>query len=256
MPTAPHPPHLLAELTSEAMLDLPMSARLLWVLLSSRPPGLEPLRLNLKRVKASAFPFDAEVTVDSLTLDVLELEDRGLLATSIGRDGRERYRILVRDPVEPCAPQNPQEVAAGHASECPSQPAHSGRIATVEREREGESAGEGEPRRPAHSRPKLTQPARYCADHLPLGPGRERCVLCEQARLSAKIWIEFVRNGQTPPDDLSSPPVDTYADRAPSPPSTSTSGSTPGSRRRPRFDVLDPFDDPDSPEFLPGGLPY
>ncbi|MGX9348137.1 hypothetical protein [Microbacterium sp. KNMS] len=234
---------MLAELTSETMLDLPMSARLLWTLLSSRPQTTEPQRLNLKRVKAAAFPFDADVTVDTLMLDVLELEERGLLATSVGPDGRERYRILTRTPDTP---------------EPPSQPAHSKHIATVERERESERAREQEP--PPHPirRPQLTAPARYCADHMPLGPGREPCVLCEQARLSTQLWLQFVKKGQTPPDDLSTPPVDTYADRAPDPEPRSPQSGPPWSpRRRPRFDVPDPLDDPESPDYVPTSrLPF
>ena len=256
MPTAPHQQPLLDELTSLKMLELPMSARLLWALLSSRPPAPEPLRLNLPRLKAAAFPFDGTVTVDSLMIDVLLLEERGLLVTSVGDDGRERYRILSRPPV----------VAAMEQAPCPApepatQAAHSEHIASVVRERESEREGEGEPRPPA--RPALTPPARYCADHMPHGPGRERCVLCQQARLAGETWIQLVKAGITPPADLSQPPVDTYAGHPkpetlfdePSHPQQYP--SDPAARRRPRFGPSDPLNDPESQSYVPTDrLPY
>lgn len=244
MPTAPHLPPLLAELTSDAMLDLPMSARLLWSLLRSRPTSPEPLRLNLRRLKAAAFPFDADVTVDSLMLDVLMLEERELIATSVGPDGRERYRVIA-PTTAPSTPTDPR-----------SQAAPSGHIATVERESERESErARDEPPRPT-PRPRLTPPARYCADHMPAGPGRERCVLCQQARQAGEVWIALVKAGETPPADLSQPPVDTYADRRPAPHPTLFDTEPPRSpeprgRRRPQFDVpRDPLDDPDTPHYV------
>lgn len=248
MNTAHHLPPLLAELTSDAMLDLPMSARLLWSLLRSRPTSPEPLRLNLKRVKMSAFPFDAHVTVDSLMLDVLMLEERALLATSVGPDGRERYRILTPPAAPSTTPDEPTQLAPSR------------HIATVERERESESERERDEApapTPSTSRQAPRPPARYCADHMPHGPGRERCVLCLQARQAGAVWIELMKAGVTPPDDLSEPPIDTYADQRPDPQPTlfDTPPRSPqpnGRRRRPQFDVpRGPFDEGGSPAYDP-----
>ena len=240
MNPAPRPQPLLVELTSETLSDLPMSTRLLWTILSSHPTATEPTRLNLKRIKAAAFPFDAEVTVSVLEEGVLELEDRGLLETHAAPDGRERYRILTRTTT-----------ASARAESAPTwetQLAPSRHIASVEREseREREQESERAPRRPT-PRTSLTPPARYCADHTPLGPGREPCVLCEQARIAAKTWVLLVSKGITPPADLSVPPIDTYADRRPEPHPTLFDDAPPRSpdpsgRRRPRFDVVDPED--------------
>ncbi|MGO1267155.1 MAG: hypothetical protein ACTMIY_11030 [Microbacterium gubbeenense] len=248
---APHQPPLLDELTSETMLDLPMSARLLWALLSSRPQSPDPLRLNLKRLKAAAFPFDGLVSVDSLMMDVLLLEERGLIVTSVGEDGRERYQLLPRKQEAPWVPKSLWETA----TELALQPAPSEHIASVVRERESEREGVREPRPPA--RPDLTPPARYCADHMPHGPGRESCVLCMQARQAGLVWLAFVKNGQTPPADLSAPPVDTYAERAPEPPSTPQAETSFGFRRRPRFGPSDPLSDPESSDYISTDhLPY
>lgn len=257
MPMAPHQPPLLDELTSETMLDLPMSARLLWALLSSRPQSPDPLRLNLKRLKAAAFPFDGLVSVDSLMMDVLLLEDRGLIVTSVGEDGRERYQLLPRKQEAPWVPEGMWEGATAHAS----QPALSGHIASVVRERESEGEGAREPRPPA--RPDLTAPARYCADHMPDGPGREPCVLCQQARQAGEIWIQLVKAGVTPPADLSRPPVDTYSGHPKpetlfdEPPPGEQCSRDPFARRRPRFGPSDPLSDRESPEYISTDhLPY
>lgn len=261
MHQAPHLPPLLAELTSDAMLDLPMSARLLWSLLTSRPASPEPLRLNLKRVKMAAFPFDADVTIDSLSLDVLMLEERGLLTTSVGPDGRERYRILTRPTTAPTAPHsapaNPYEATPQHAAQTATQPAPSGHIASVERESESESTRETpESRRPSTRRPELTPPARYCADHLPYGPGTEECLLCMQAREQSNIWLALVKNGQTPPADLSIPPAEPngHTRTTTDTPRSPQSGPDPHRRRRPRFGPPDPMNDPESPDYIPDDI--
>ncbi|WP_105567144.1 hypothetical protein [Microbacterium halophytorum] len=232
MNTGPHLQPSLASLTAEEMSLLPISARLLAVVLTMRAHPSEPTRLSLPQIKQRVFPFDETVTIDSLTLDVLALEEVGFLSTLVGTDGRERYLVSL-------------DVAAAvtPAAE-PAQPAHSEHIATVGREgeqRASEGARAVPPRRSSYRKP----PPRFCPEHAPTnGSGGESCVECRDARMEWTTWHFEVTHGIDPDDD---PPV--VPRPTPSPRSAPSASARGG--RRPRFRPADALDDPNLPGYLP-----
>lgn len=218
MSTGQHPALSLAELTSEAMTLLPLSARLLAVILKARSSAVEPTRLSLPQIKQRVFPFDDAVTLDSLTLDVLMLEEAGILETFTAPDGRERY-VMTDAPAS--ADPLPENVT---------QDSSSGRIASVGREGESEGAREGAaaPR----SGPGAVRPAppRFCPEHRgSTGAGGESCVVCRDYRMEWTTWhLELTRGFTAPP----ATPPDPSPDPGP---------------RRPRFRPTDGSADPDDP---------
>jgi len=228
MDTAPRLPRLLAELTSDSMTDLPTSARLLWILLSSRPPGPEPVRMNRGRIRAALLvTFGLDVTDDDIVLGVLMLEERGLIVTSAGHDGRERVRIARRPPTPNDLDEAPDEPSSTGPT-APYQEAPSERIAPVgrERERESESAREerAEPSRQAPGPP----PPPFCPDHMPLGSGGVPCVACKDMTLANRHYELNRMNPQW---------ADLPQHEAPAPPSWQRPN-----RSRPRFRDSDALD--------------
>lgn len=214
MNTGPHLQPSLASLTAEEMSLLPISARLLAVVLTMRSRPGELARLSLPQIKQRVFPFDEAVTLDSLTLDVLALEDIGFLSTLVGEDGRERYVIDAAAAAAPAPPDSP----------------HREHIAPVGREREQrERARESAAPPPSRSSYRMPPP-RFCPEHAPTnGSGGESCVECRDARMEWTTWHFEVTHGITL-DDL---PADPPPPRAPH-------------DRRPRFRPTDE-DEPAAP---------
>lgn len=228
--TTDRPPQpSLVSLTDVTMIELSMSARLLWVLLSARATSSEPTRLNLRRVKAAAFPFDPAVTVGSLEMDVLALEDAGFLSTMVGVDGRERYMVHGLDAAEDEPPIVPY------------QPVPSRLIASVggggsERGREGASEGATADPGSEIPPPHRPIPQRFCPRHRSgVGSGGVSCGECGDYRMEfTAFMVERQHRTVTPPDPPRAEPVD----------------EQPPLFRRPRFrptDAADTDEDPDDP---------
>lgn len=222
MNTGPHLQPSLASLTTEEMSLLPISARLLAVVLTMRSRPDELMRLSLPQIKQRVFPFDEAVTIDSLTMDVLALEEIGFLSTLVDGEGRERYLI-----------------APGASTERTAAVPHREHIATVGREGEERARDDARavppPRRPSYRMP----PPRFCPEHAPTnGSGGESCVECRDARMEWTTWHFEATHGVTP--DAPAQPAPPRAPRD----------------RRPRFRPAT-ADEPDDPTWMNlDDLPY
>ena len=252
MDTAPPLPLLLAELTSDAMSELPKTARLLWILLSAMPTA-EPVRLNIPRLRLNlSAVFDHDATRDDVELAVLTLEERGLIATSAGPDGRERFRIAQR-PRTPHQPREEPPTAPQAPPTAAPQDGYSPFIETVGRERESES--ERAERETPPPRPVLTPPPPpFCPDHMPLGSGGIPCVVCADHTRAMKHWdqnrIHAAEWADQPRPQSPTPPAWQRGRRTPG-----TDDQTPLFGRQPRFHPTgepEPEPDPDDPyTYLP-----
>lgn len=247
MDTALPLPLVLAELTSDTMSELSTTARLLWLILSSAPTE-EPLRLNVPRLRLTlSAAFDHDATRSDVELAVLTLEDRGLIVTSVGQAGRERYRLGQRPPVSRRARPEPS-TASSQASGDPSTASQSSFIGTVGRESEKEGERESERAAPHRPRPALAPPPTpFCPDHMPMGSGGVPCVVCADHTRAMKFWDQNRIHaddwdGQPHPQ---SPTPPSWQRDQPSPPAPE---QPPLFGRRPRFhpsDETDPGLDPD-----------
>lgn len=253
MDTAPALPLLLAELTSDVMSELSTTARLLWLLLSAMPAE-EPVRLNVPRLRLHLHAaFDHGASRSDVELAVLTLEDLGLIVTSAGQDGRERFRIGQRPQVSRRARHEPSTAPEPAPSDSVTAP-QSAFIGTVGRERErdeSESASESSalPPRPALDGP----PPPFCPDHMPLGSGGVPCVVCGDLHRAYDIWK--ARRAHPEWAEQPQPTV-------PTPPSWQRGRHQPGPQqpplfdRRPRFHPTgEPAPDPDPDDLYPL-LPY
>ena len=245
MDTAPALPLLLAELTSDVMSELPLTARLTWILLSSKPTPV-PVRLNMTRLRLHlSATFDLDASRDDVELAVLMLDEAGLIATSAGQDGRERYQIRCRPARVPDSPE-PASTAPETAAQTAPVDAF---IGTVERARE--KASESSASEPPRSRPRTTlapPPPPFCHDHMPLGSGGVPCVACKDMTLANRHWeLNRMHGAEWETQPRPEPPRPHHTPKQPTlfddTDTHEDSSRSPEFRRRPRFDVEDP-DDP------------